>query len=256
MKNSFDLLDDTSKVKKIFDHWQETMIYSCLQKVMGEIYVDDLNDPQTALAKLGDFAFVAGKVNKSFLENIYSMHYDFLILVPQNKEWEKVIEQFNDQQIKKITRYAIKKEKDVFDRNDLQSIVTSLSNEYLIKPIDEDIYHWCKEHLWSRDLVSQYDDYQMYKKLGIGFVILKDGIPVSGASSYSRYLEGIEIEIDTCKEYRRQGLALIVAAKLILECIDRGLYPSWDAYNKASVALAKKLGYHLDHEYTAYEITM
>ena len=28
---------DTSKAKYIFDGWKETMIYSCLQKVMGKI---------------------------------------------------------------------------------------------------------------------------------------------------------------------------------------------------------------------------
>lgn len=254
--NSFYLLKDTSKVQKIFDGWQDTMIDSCLQKVMGVIYVDDYNDPQTALAKLGDFAFLAGKVNKKFLDNIYLQHYDFVILVPQNKEWEKAIEQLNDQNTKKITRYAIKKEKDIFDETYLESIVAGLSKEYMIRPIDKELFQRCRENSWSRDLVSQYDDYEMYKKLGIGFVILKDDIIVSGASSYSRYLEGIEIEIDTCKEYRRQGLALVVAAKLILECLKRESYPSWDAHNKASLALASKLGYHFDHEYIAYEITM
>lgn len=28
-------LDDTSKVKDLFAGWQETLIYSCVQKVMG-----------------------------------------------------------------------------------------------------------------------------------------------------------------------------------------------------------------------------
>lgn len=77
---------------------------------------------------------------------------------------------------------------------------------------------------------------------------------MSGASSYSRYHEGIEIEIDTREEYRRKGFAYICGAKLILECLKRNLYPSWDAHNKASVALAEKLGYHYDHTYTAIEI--
>lgn len=43
-------------------------------------------------------------------------------------------------------------------------------------------------------------------------------------------------------------------AKLILECINRNIYPSWDAQNKGSVELAEKLGYHFDKEYIAYEI--
>lgn len=34
----------------------------------------------------------------------------------------------------------------------------------------------------------------------------------------------------------------------ILECLDRGLYPSWDAYNKEALVLAEKL-----EEYLVYE---
>lgn len=42
--------------------------------------------------------------------------------------------------------------------------------------------------------------------------------------------------------------------RLILECLSKGLYPSWDAQNKASLELSKKLGYHFDKEYTVYEV--
>lgn len=77
---------------------------------------------------------------------------------------------------------------------------------------------------------------------------------VSGASSYTVYRGGIEIEIDTRIDYRRQGLALACGAKLIMECLKRGLYPSWDAQNPGSVALSQKLGYHFDREYPVYEI--
>ena len=41
---------------------------------------------------------------------------------------------------------------------------------------------------------------------------------------------------------------------LIVECLKRGKYPSWDAQNLWSVALAEKIGYHFDKEYTAYEV--
>ena len=50
------------------------------------------------------------------------------------------------------------------------------------------------------------------------------------------------------------GLASVCGAKLILECQERKLYPSWDAQNLWSVALAEKLGYHFSYEYTAYEV--
>ena len=120
--------------------------------------------------------------------------------------------------------------------------------------IDQELFDWCKEKEWSRDFVSLYTDYNEYKRLGLGVVALFNGEPVSGASSYSSYEGGIEIEIDTRAEYRRKGLGTACGAKLILECLERGLYPSWDAQNLWSAALAEKLGYQLDHPYTAYEI--
>ena len=86
-------------------------------------------------------------------------------------------------------------------------------------------------------------------------MILKSGRIVAGASSRTRYKEGIEIEVDTIEDERRKGLATIVCAALILQCLEEGLYPSWDARNMNSVRLAEKLGYEFDHEYTAYEVS-
>ena len=120
--------------------------------------------------------------------------------------------------------------------------------------IEKAEYHMCLNNEWAKDLVSQYKDYDTYKDLGLGAAVLKDGELVSGASSYSTYRGGIEIEIDTREDHRRKGLAYACGAKLILECIKKGLYPSWDAQNTWSVALAEKLGYHFSHKYTAYEI--
>ncbi len=89
---------------------------------------------------------------------------------------------------------------------------------------------------------------------GLGIVALKDGQLAAGASSYSRYREGIEIEVDTRQDQRRLGLATACCARLILECLNRGLYPSWDAQNRISLHLAEMLGYEFSHEYPAYEV--
>lgn len=242
-------------VRPLFEGWQESLIWSCMQQVMGEVYVDDAKHPSSAMAILGDFCFFAGEPLEELV--LYKPGWcrkDFMIMVPQNEKWEEKIEACYGEKAKKVTRYAIKKEPDVFDREKLEQAVAGLPSEYSLKLIDEEIYRWCKQESWCRDWTAQYPDYESYKKNGLGVVITKDGVPVSGASSYSNYLEGIEIEIDTKEEYRRRGLAYICAARLILECLDRNLYPSWDAQNKWSVALAQKLGYHYERDYTAYEI--
>ena len=46
-------LGDTEKVAALFEGWSETLIWSCLQKVMGKIYVTDLEKPKSAFAFVG-----------------------------------------------------------------------------------------------------------------------------------------------------------------------------------------------------------
>ena len=53
-------LEDTSKVKHLFEGWDEPQIYSCLQKVMGKIFVTDPDFPVSAMAYIGRFAFYVG----------------------------------------------------------------------------------------------------------------------------------------------------------------------------------------------------
>ena len=96
---------------------------------------------------------------------------------------------------------------------------------------------------WSRDLCALFGGGADFFRRGLGFAVLHRGKPVAGASSYTVYDDGIEIEIDTSPAYRRRGLASACGARLVLECLDRGLNPCWDAHDLRSAALAKKLGY-------------
>lgn len=248
-------IENTDCVKQLFDGWEETMIWSCLQGVMGEIYANDSTEPSSAVAIIGDICFFAGKANYELVSyNPNNYKKEFLIMVPQDEKWAQLIEQCYDDKATKVFRHATKKEIDVFDKKKLSAVVDTLPNEYTIKMIDEELFYKCKNTQWCTDFVSQYASYDMYKKYGLGVIILKNGEPVSGASSYTSYKNGIEIEVDTNEIYRRRGLAYISASKLILECLKRNLYPSWDAHNKESIALAQKLGYNYSHAYTAYEI--
>ena len=242
-------LEDTSKVKELFAEWEETLIFSCLQKIMGKIYVTDLQQPQSAFAFVGCFGFYAGAPDR---EIVMSKPDGFVIMVPQNKEWERLIEECYPS-AKKVTRYAIKKDT-VFDKNKLQNEIRKLPDGYELQKLEAEMYDKCLENPATADFVSAFGSKEKYLQIGRGIVILKDGQIVSGASSYTRYREGIEIEVDTIASERRKHLATIACAALILNCLEEGLYPSWDAQNINSVRLAEKLGYKFDHEYVAYEV--
>ena len=246
-------------VSPLFDGWQETMVWSCLQGVMGTVYGTILpeipGDYRAAAAVLGDFIFLAGEPEKELLFYLdRNCRKEFRILVPRSEDWSEIVLRHYGTRAKKVTRYAIKKEPDVFKREALLKAAESLPEGYSMRLMDKSLYEVCREHTWSRDLASQFETYEDYERLGLGAVALYNNELVSGASSYTSYEGGIEIEIDTRKDHRRRGLAYACGARLILECLDRGLYHSWDAQNLWSVALAEKLGYHFDHEYAAFEV--
>lgn len=242
-------IKDSAKVEAIFEGWNETLIYSCLQNVMGHIYVTDLENPKSAFAFVGCFGFYAGEPNRELVENKPD---GFVIMTPQNEAWSKLIEECFPA-AKRVIRYAIKKDTR-FDKEFLKSKLRKLPYGYELAKIDSALYDKCLKNPVTADFVSSFENKEHYLKMGRGMVILKDGEIVAGASSYTRYNEGIEIEVDTVEQERRKHLATIVCSALILNCLDEGLYPSWDAQNMNSVRLAEKLGYEFDHEYVAYEV--
>ncbi len=250
---------EVDRIVPLFAGWEESLIWSCLQGYMGEAWADDRERPQAARILLADFCYFVGEANRELVtEQIKTHSREFVIMVPPMDETgeacAKEIEAAYGDCCKRVERYAIKKEPGIFDKEKLKQIVASLDPAYEVKLIDEDVFRQTREEEWSKDFTSQYADYEEYHKRGLGVAVVYQGRLVAGASSYTVYRDGIEIEIGTKEEYRRRGFAAVCGAKIILECMDRGLYPSWDAQNKWSVALAEKLGYHFDRTYPAYEV--
>lgn len=250
------------KIATLINGWDDSLILSYLQGHMGYAIVDNEQRPKSALIVNGDFCFLVGEANAELVKKITS-----LIIVPQNKAWEEIIESTLKNKVKKILRYAIKKQGTNFDIKKLEEFAklenntkleksNLVNNEYSIKLIDEDIYQKAMSEKWSVDFCSQFEDFEDFRKRGLGFAIMHGKEIVCGASSYIIYDSGLEIEIGTKKEYREKGLATACAAKLILECLDRDIYPSWDAADLRSLALAEKLGYRLDKAYTCYEMVV
>lgn len=244
---------DPSKIAHLFEGWEETMIYSYLQGYMGVAYADCTQSPTAAQISLGDFIFFAGEANVALVANKpENVKGDDTILAPPNEAWATVIEAIYKNNAKKHMRYATKKQADVFNKQKLQGFVDDLPPEYQLQMIDAGLYTQIQSLEWAQDLCSNYESFEQYAKIGLGVVALQREEIVAGASSFTSYKGGIEIEIDTREDHRRKGLALACGAKLILACLEKEWYPSWDAHNKASLMLAQKLGYTFDKEYLVY----
>lgn len=245
------------RVAPLFFDWEETMIWAVLEGRMGQMWVCAeetetatcaCTKPAVVCCQNGDFLFFAGDADSEqalqLLQGIRGLLGEtFSIATPQNEQWSQRISHVFGERAKAGERYAIRKEEGVFDREHLQRLVAALPRTMQIAPIDAALYHRIMQSGWARDFCSQFGTAEQFAKDGLGFVALLNGEIVGGASSYIRYNNGIEIQVETHPDHRRMGVATACSARLILECLSRGLYPSWDAANRTSVHLAEKLGY-------------
>lgn len=248
---------DLHKAAPLFQGWQETLIWSALEGVMGSIWTIREN-PNAALCECGDFLFLAGDVcnaeTKALLQAWKQERNQFVILAPRKPEAGALIEEVFGARAQRNERFAFYKGGETFDEPKLEQMAQTLPHGVKICAIDHKLYHQCLKHSWARDFVSQFRSAEDFQKNGLGFAALANDEMIGGASSYTRYSRGIELQVETRADWQCRGIASACCARLILECLKRNLYPSWDAANPVSAALAQKLGYRCAGTYPVWEI--
>ncbi|UTR13065.1 GNAT family N-acetyltransferase [Evansella sp. LMS18] len=247
--------DDIRKhLVPMFKDIDSMIILSYLQGHMGTAYVDDLENPTVAQIVVGIFVFYAGDPHTKEAEELLFNLPEFALVIVESDEWKNRVEAVHGSKVEKFQRYRFEKNPAHLNRVHFENILSSLPEGYEIKKVDKEIVNDPSFNELSEDFVSQFVSVDDFLNRGVGYALLHEGKVVSAATSFSIYDTGIEIEIATHPQYKRKGLATITAAALILDCLDSGRYPSWDAANSESVELAKKLGYILKESYDTYFI--
>ena len=246
-------LKKLQNIAPLFSWSDDKLVLSCLQGHSGQAFADDPDFPTCALILSVGFSFVGGNPASVQAVELLNALPAGTELIPQ-PNWCEMIENVLGLRAQRQTRYGFKKEPGVFNRELLEKYALDLPEGFYIKPIDEEIYDLLSSESWSFRLIGSFETKKDFLTKGFGVAALFHGRPVAGASSYVVYDGGIEVEIDTKPEYRRRGLASACGARLILECIKRNLYPSWDAANVSSCLLAQKLGYTFSGEYMSYSV--
>lgn len=243
----------------MFSECEDSCIKTALAGWAGMLWADskDTSLCTCAMIGVGDYYFPAGKVCKTaakeMIEFIAKYHKSNTFNIRcVDEAFENVVEQVYAGSCKRYSRFATDNSEAGKDKEKLDEYISSLPKEYSMKLIDEELYSELKHSLWGGEFTAAFDTVEGWKKKGLGVVILDNGIPIAGASSYSAYPGGIEVEIMTRKEYQNKGLATIVGAALIKECNKRNLKASWDAAHEQSLHLAKKFGFKLLKEYNCY----
>ena len=236
---------------------EEVCIWSCIEGVMGRAWANDRIHPSYGLIAVADFLFILGHVPNELSNEFINLVETFgrnQIIVFDDSEWEDVIlAEFPDNNVS-FKRYSFYWEPEVFNKNHLEAYAQSDDIPYEIVPFTQEIAEIALQNNFTADFCMFFESPELFIKQGIGYCMIHNNQIIAGASSYSMCNGAIDITIGTLKEYRRKGLATKCAAKLIIECLDRGIYPRWDAANRESVELAKKLGYRFKEEYQVYTI--
>lgn len=232
----------------LFAGMEDTLILTALQGEMGGVWCcAGMQEPAAACCWTGDFVFPAGDAaSPEGLELLRGLDRQldgrFAIITPPNEAWSSLIRQVFDSRAKAGERYAIHRQSS-FDRTLLESYIHRLPEDVVLVPIAGEVYDLVMAEGWSCDFCSSFQGKEDFARRGLGVAALHGGELIGGASSYTCYHGGIEIEVDTREDWRRKGIATACCAQLILTCMEKGLAPSWDAANRESVALAEKLGY-------------
>lgn len=235
--------------------FHDTTSYTVIQGIGGSAWVDNIEQPRTAITLFGDFCILAGEpvgdgVEEQLMEILDSSNKTWSLFVGESEEWIKFFRKSS--MFYESERYRLSAKKDSFDRKLLQGYVDALPSEFMIEPINEKWYDRVLREEWSADLCSNFSSKEEYLEHGVGFVITSGDTHVAGVSTYSYYDKGIEIEIDTKEEYRKKGFATVLGAKMVLACLEKGLYPSWEAANLISAKVAEKLGYKFETPYPVF----
>lgn len=245
-------------ITPFYEKATDSTIFACFDGYMGLAFVDDKSQISHTVILQGDFVFPSnvGEFHEDTAANMINelLSYkdkDSILFIPQTKDWEEFLKE--SELFSSFPRYHLKSPSlEQFDKVKLEEYCSRLSNEFSFHRIDETLYEKVLSEDWSRDFCSNFASVDDFLEHGIGILVMKGEEICCGASSYTAYRKGIEIEIVTKREYRNLGLATSCGAKLILSCLEEGKLPHWDAANETSVRLAMRLGYEYVGPYDTY----
>lgn len=242
------------KAFEMLSGFKDSVIFSIFENITGKLYVDDEKKPEIALGCYKDFCFLSG--NPCKVENLDAVLFsqcDNPVLIADNSLWADFLAKNTG--FEKITRYKLKA-CESFDTVKLKSFTEKIKSfpQLSMRIMNGEDYDSFNPVGWEHDMRGCYKNREDFCEKSFG-VIISDGREiVCGATAYSYYSKGIEIQIETKENYRNKGLATIAAAQLLLECEKRGATPHWDAAHMQSAKMAMKLGFEIVCRYDAYQL--
>jgi GNAT superfamily N-acetyltransferase len=230
---------------------------SILEGSMGQVLVDDPEVPHVAALLLAEqkIHILGGDAGHPAAREYLAGLPGFSMLLFGALGWKDVLDEVQEGKVITLKRYAFSNEN--LDINHLNGLKSKLSETYRIERITLEHAHKiaAEKNEMTEDQLFGFASPEEFMELGFGYCAWAGEEMVCIASTGAVCSKGIEIQINTHKKHRGQGLASATGAALIIECLEKGIDPNWDAATEISAGLAKKLGYTPRGDYDMYFYT-
>lgn len=243
---------ERSRLRTLFDDYayQRVFIEGTLDGHFGRAWADDRTTPSVALL-CHALAYVGGDSNCLAASELTkkAVSVSESVVVPSAK-WAKLFADIQDNRLAPVRWTSFNSNSTNIER--IRQLKLHLPDGFAIKRIDREI----AERLFhERILVFRTYDRSPKKFLddGIGFCMC-EGDKIAGViNSMAIYKGKLKGNIEILEPYRRRGLATTLAAHLVEYCLENNIEYCWEATNKASAAVAKKLGFTEEGDMTVYQ---
>jgi GNAT superfamily N-acetyltransferase len=234
------------------DYQWNYMPDAILDGYIGEAYVDDVEHPHIAVLEVLDLRLklFGGDstlpIAHRYIEQLSSGQWLFF----GAPGWEALVRKHHCGRLVGFTRYAFTSEG--LDFETLRELKSRLPEDYRLVKVDLETAKQLVDEKSeiAEDHFRAFESVEDFIARGFGYCILYEDEIVCLATTFLICDKGIEIQIDTRKSHRGKGLATVAGAQLVIHSIENNLDPNWDAANKISARLAKKLGYTPQGKYS------
>jgi len=213
----------------------------------ANLWVDNIENPTLFYFKMPWINIIAGDHTSPLVDNILKKIGDSLVLYP-NLEWKKLLKDKFGDDLEEFTHRTFKSDK--LSLTHVRKFITPLPVNYVLEKVNiataEDIDQ--NLHAFSRT----WETVEKFVKNGLGYCIRYKDKVVSHAGSIFPFKKHLEIQVDTDPDYRRNGFATIVCAKLIEHCLLNDIIPYWEAHTEISARIAEKLGFNDPWKYDLF----
>jgi RimJ/RimL family protein N-acetyltransferase len=240
----------TQQIRQLFDPDAPASLrcFAVLEgRSAGQVWVDTLTLPNSGIVREAAFGslYFGGESDAGIISDLISIFKkegDVLVgLWPNDDVWQKLPPDPD------YVGAVLEFNRRIGDKP-LQPSREHIPGGCQLRPLDSDLF---KHSMMAKYLTNVYGNVEKALEQGIGLCLMR-GEEILSEGFAGPSANGLtEIGVETRQQHGNRGYATCVCARLIKECEQLGLSTYWncDARNTASIALARKLGYHTGKSY-------